>query len=251
MALRDVGLTLTQELLSTLKNPYRAHKLFRPKKLLGFIDYLALQRNLGNSWETDGSFQRRSYKGGYEEYTKHQAQKLQRVHLVEDLGEYDQRYRQVLAERLSDIDLLGKSVLCLAARIGTEVKAFRDRSAFAVGIDINPGKHNQYVLYGDFHDIKLPNRSVDIAFTNSLDHAFDIERLVSEVGRILKPSGLFIVEAMIGLTFGKPPGFYESFYWAAIDDLVNVIEKFGLRIKMRTRIDYPYDGEHLRFHLML
>jgi SAM-dependent methyltransferase len=245
-----VSLTITHELIATLKNPYRAHKLFRPKKLLGFIDYLTLQRNLGNAWETDGPFQRRSYRG-YAEYSKHQAQKLQRAHLVEDLGAYDQRYRQVLAERLSDLDLLGKSVLCLAARIGTEVKAFRDRRAFAVGIDINPGKHNQYVLYGDFHDIKFPDCSVDIAFTNSLDHAFDIEKLVSEVGRILKPSGLFIVEAMIGLTSGKPPGFYESFYWATVDDLVNVIEKFGFRAKVRTRIDYPYDGEHLRFHLML
>ena len=53
--------------------------------------------------------------------------------------------------------LLGqvRTVLCLAARIGTEVKAFLDLGCFAIGIDLNPGTDNRYVVHGDFHDLQF------------------------------------------------------------------------------------------------
>jgi len=77
-------------------------------------------------------------------------------------------------------------MLCLAARIGTEVKSFLDLGAFAVGIDINPGKKNKYVLFGDFQDIQFAPKCADIIFTNSIDHVYDIEKFLSEIKRVLK-----------------------------------------------------------------
>jgi SAM-dependent methyltransferase len=220
--------------------------ILQPSKVRGLFDYLSLQWNLGNKWDGRGLFQRRSY-AAYDDYLRHQAQKLRRIELLDDLSDYDHKYREALRERLADLNLSGRSVLCLAARIGSEVKAFRDLSGFAVGIDVNPGARNQYVLFGDFHDIQFADGSVDFVFTNSLDHAFDIHKLVGEVRRILKPSGMFIAEAVNGTEAGKAPGFYESFCWSTVDHLVTLIEQCGLALHMRRRIAYPYEGEHLRF----
>jgi SAM-dependent methyltransferase len=77
----------------------------------------------------------------------------------------------------------------LGARFGTEVKAFHDLGSFAVGIDVRTGERNKFVLQGDFHDIQFPAATVDIVFTNSLDHAFDFEKVIQEIRRVLKPSG--------------------------------------------------------------
>lgn len=57
-----------------------------------------------------------------------------------DIDNYDKTYRKHLRDRLqSHINVKGTSVLCLAARVGTEVKAFLDLGCFAMGIDLNPG----------------------------------------------------------------------------------------------------------------
>ena len=110
-----------------------------------------------------------------------------------------------------DVDWPDRTVLCLAARIGTEVKAFLDLGCRAIGIDLNPGKENPYVVQGDFHDLQYAPQSMDVVYTNSLDHAFDLERIAKEVLKVLKPDGLFLVEAVQGRDQGVDPGFFESF----------------------------------------
>jgi len=84
------------------------------------------------------------------------------------------------------------NVLCLGARLGGEVEGFLAAGYFAVGIDINPGERSQYVLTGDFHHLQFPDGSVDIIFTNSLDHVYDMKKLLGEVYRVLKPGGIFM-----------------------------------------------------------
>jgi hypothetical protein len=82
-------------------------------------------------------YRRRQYRR-YVAYLQHQSRKLPRL----DLSDYDREYRTVLRERLEQLpqNWRGARVLCLAARIGTEVKAFLDLGAFAVGVDINPDR---------------------------------------------------------------------------------------------------------------
>jgi SAM-dependent methyltransferase/predicted O-methyltransferase YrrM len=135
---------------------------------------------------------RRSY-DSYGHYLAHQAEKLAKV--GEPLLINDQLYEQIVAERYSHIDVFsGKNVICLGARLGGEVRAFKSLGALAIGIDLEPGPNNSHVVYGDFHNIPFAEESFDIAFTNALDHVFDLERFLDEVDRVLSPGGFFYVE---------------------------------------------------------
>ncbi|HVF70523.1 MAG TPA: class I SAM-dependent methyltransferase [Chthoniobacterales bacterium] len=205
----------------------------------------ALFRKFGERWLGDGDrFEKRAY-DSYEAYVEHQKAKL----ATHQFGEYDNEFRAALRERMAalEIEWAGQSVLCLAARIGTEVKAFIDLGAFAVGIDLNPGADNRYVVHGDFHDLQFAPGSVDVVYTNSLDHAFDIERIAKEVLRVLKPDGVFVVEASRGRDEGNNPGFFESFFWKNIDELVRQIESAGFTVSRRGPITDPWPGEQICF----
>ena len=199
----------------------------------------------GQHWKPDESgFQKRQY-DSYEAYLEHQKAKLE----THDFGNYDTEFRQALRERLAATDFAwrGRTVLCLGARIGTEVKAFLDLGCFAVGIDLNPGEANRYVLAGDFHDLQFAPNSVDVVYTNSLDHLFDGNRLAKEVTRILKPDGVFIVEAVNGSAKGVAPGFFESFFWGETSDLVRMFEESGFTSTRRAAIRFPWPGEAIWF----
>jgi ubiquinone/menaquinone biosynthesis C-methylase UbiE len=133
--------------------------------------------------------------------------------------------------------------------LGTEVRAFIDLGCFAVGVDIESGKESAYVLHGDFHQLQFPSNSVQVVFTNALDHAFYLEKVIAEAARVVKVEGIFVVEATWGSSEGGAPGEYESYFWHSIDDLVLVIEERALKLLRRTPFVYPY-GEaavHLVF----
>ncbi|PZR73920.1 MAG: hypothetical protein DLM73_09490 [Chthoniobacterales bacterium] len=204
-----------------------------------------LFRKFGDEWKVKKeAFQNRSY-DSYEAYLEHQKSKLE----THDFGKYDVEFRTALRERLAalDLDWKGRSVLCLAARIGTEVKAFLDLGCFAIGIDLNPGKENRYVVHGDFHDLQYAPQSLDVVYTNSLDHAFDIDRIAKEISKVLKPSGLLIVEASKGRDDGVNPGFFESFFWKNLEELIRVFESAGFKLNQRIPIAHPWPGEMLIF----
>jgi SAM-dependent methyltransferase len=205
----------------------------------------ALFRKFGEEWNTKSdALQSRRY-DSYEAYLEHQKAKLE----THDFGNYDNEFRQALRERLTALDIAwqGRTVLCLGARIGTEVKAFLDLGCFAIGLDLNPGEGNRYVVQGDFHDLQYAPNSIDVVYTNSLDHAFDIDRIAKEVLKVLKPNGLFIVEAVQGRDQGINPGFFESFFWKNIDEPVHVFENAGFKVVDRTKLMHPWPGETICF----
>jgi len=181
----------------------------------------------------------------YDHYVAEQREKM--LVLGESwLQKYDKEYSSLLSLRLVGWELSGKSVLCLGARIGTEVKAFQDHGAFAVGIDLEPGKQNPYVLTGDFHSIQFPKNSVDFVFTNALDHAYDLRKVIEEVYRVLKMHGIFIIEAVAGSEEGVKPGKYESVIWPKIEDLKGFFAVgFGLLSEMN--IEKPWKGKHINY----
>ena len=242
-----------QELLFTIRRPKRLLRAANPNALRSYfhtrIRSIWLRAARDRPWvrqSSNSTFIRKDFRS-YEEYVRLQRSKLEYV----DLSTYDIKYREALRSRLQNSALIrqGMTVLCLAARIGTEVKAFLDLGAFAVGIDLNPGENNRYVLHGDFHDLQFAPSSIDVVFTNSLDHAFDIEKLLDEMKKVLKPSGLLIVEAVAETTArkGKPPGGYESFWWTEIEDLISLFEKSWFRLMGRCSFDFPWLGEQLCF----
>ena len=205
----------------------------------------ALFRKFGEGWNAkENAFQSRRY-DSYEAYLEHQKAKLE----THDFGNYDIEFRTALRERLAALDIVwqGRTVLCLGARIGTEVKAFLDLGCFAIGIDLNPGKENRYVVHGDFHDLQYAPKSIDVVYTNSLDHVFDIDRIAKEILKVLKPDGLFIVEAVQGSDQGVNPGFFESFFWKNIGELIRMFENTGFKVTCRTAITHPWPGEAICF----
>lgn len=210
------------------------------KRLNRSIRKRLLRRRFGEEWNDGGALQTRKY-NTYREYLEHQKAKL----ATHDFADYDVRFRNALSERLAamDIDWQNLTVLCLGARIGTEVKAFLDLGCRATGIDLNPGKDNPHVVEGDFHNLQFPLHSMDVVYTNSLDHAFDIARVATEVLKVLKPRGLMIIEAGPGRDQGGHPGFFESFFWNSLDELMRPFELAGFKITLRRPITYPWPGE--------
>ena len=184
----------------------------------------------------------------YEEYTNHQKSKLLRInggfYNKLKMKLYDEKYKYVLQKRLEEQNIVKPhmNVLCLAARLGTEVKSFISMGCFAVGLDLNVGTNNKYVVYGDFHNIQFASNSVDVVFLNSIDHSLNLSKLLKEIRRVLKPNGRFILEVSHGTLEGYTPTDYEVIVWEKVDDLLNILVKEGFEILKKTEFKNPWKG---------
>jgi SAM-dependent methyltransferase len=202
---------------------------------------VALADVIGRPWITSESFSVRRYKS-YDDYVQHQSSKLDKL----DLASYDTRFTKALRGRLARLNLPweGRSVLCLAARTGAECQAFIALGSFAVGIDLNPGSGNRHVVAGDFHSLQFADCSVDYVYTNSLDHALDLQRVGLEVKRVLKPTGLFVLEVVYGTKDegGRGPGTHESMWWERSGNVVTLLCVAGYEVQATQEFQQPFNG---------
>jgi SAM-dependent methyltransferase len=221
--------------MGMIKRWLRERRKRRKKEARRAVPAVAASVELG--WESAGGVQRRAYPS-YELYAEHQKAKLS---MKSGLANYDPQLIAALEPRLAALALKPASaVLCLGARTGAECKAFIGLGHFAVGIDLNPGPDNRYVMVGDFHDLQFADASVDVVYTNALDHAFDLPRILAEVRRVLKPDGRFIADIVDPEPRG--PGDFEATWWASTDAVIAEIEKCGLSLAARRAIDAPWQG---------
>jgi SAM-dependent methyltransferase len=186
-------------------------------------------------WAKDGEIARRQY-GSYEEYLEHQAAKLDNIaHRLEETRADD--YADFV-RRFEGCAALGRArnVLCLGARLGTEVQAMHSLGLFAVGIDLNPGPDNCYVMKGDFHAIVFPDGSVDAVYTNVFDHVYDFSRLMAEIERLLRPGGVLVADVLKGFEEGFTPGAYEATHWKSVDALLAELLRLS-KLKLVERRD--------------
>jgi SAM-dependent methyltransferase len=192
----------------------------RARKLRRQEESRARQFGDATRWTQDGALARRIY-ASYDEYVDHQAAKLPVI--AERLRAREERDLAQFRERFATCRWLtgARSVLCLGARLGTEVLALHSLGYFAVGIDLNPGPENPYVLRGDFHRLVFPDRSVDAVYSNALDHAFDIDRVMAEIHRVLRPRGSAILDLPVGFAEGHSPGDYEALGWRDLESLLS------------------------------
>ncbi len=181
----------------------------------------------------------------YEAYLDHQICGLEAQ--MDLLPSYETRYQLELAERLQRFGAVrpGTSVLCLGARLGAEVRAFIDRGCFAVGLDLNPGEGNRHVLYGDFHQLHFASDSVDVIFTNALDHVFNLSIFINQICRVLKPNGLLIMDLVRGSGEGVKPSVYESLFWERTDDILAPFLAGEFTLIARADFAWPWAGEHV------
>ncbi len=124
------------------------------------------------------------------------------------------RFRQLLTLLPSDA-----KILCCGARQGTEVEVLRDLGfTNAIGIDLNPGDGNPLVRPGDMMNLDFPDNSLDLLYTNCVDHAFDLEKMIAEHSRVLKPNGYLLYD--IGVNMEEGGGPFEAISWDRTEDIV-------------------------------
>lgn len=176
----------------------------------------------------DKPFRQKKY-SNYEEYVAQQKSKLTKG--ITWLDDYERFYETFLKATLQKLKL-GRTCLCLGSRRGTEVKVFNDLGVFAIGIDLNPGEDNKYVVTGDAINIQYSDNLVDMVYTNSLDHFFKLDKVLAEIKRVLKPKGLFII------LVASPYDDYRAVYW---DDIKSVLSYFdsnyGFEVITRISVD--------------
>jgi len=174
-------------------------------------------------------FSKKDYQN-YEEYLIEQKNKLNEGILW--LNEYTAAYEVLLRNCLTGLSL-GNTCLCLGARLGTEVKVFNELGIFTVGIDINPGKNNKYVVTGDASDIQYSDNSVDIVYTNSLDHFLKIEKVIEEIKRVLVSNGYFLL--LIADEHRRDK--YDAITWKNVESIIKHLEKVGLNVIKRKNLN--------------
>jgi ubiquinone/menaquinone biosynthesis C-methylase UbiE len=89
-------------------------------------------------------------------------------------------------------------VLCIGARTGQEVVAFREMGAInVIGIDLVP--NIPHVIECDAHSISYDENTFDIVYTNIINHSIDVEKMISEIERVLKVDGFLFLQCQIGM----------------------------------------------------
>ena len=188
----------------------------------------------------DGIFQKKQYRS-YQEYLNNQVSKLKEQ--TRSIAQHDAAYFETLRQRILDSKYIkpGMNILCLGARLGGEVQAFLINGCFAVGVDLNPGPENKYVVHGDFHQLQYADNSVDVVFTNSLDHVYDIEVLMEEIHRVLKLNGLFIVETALESRVDN----WTCLRWNSNEDIIQFFEEHGMKLLQRKMFKSLWFNEQL------
>jgi SAM-dependent methyltransferase len=165
---------------------------------------------------------RRDY-ATYDEYLTHQKLKLEE--LLKTKGGFTNtdilNFRLKFYRRFRHLPgLLPReaNILCCGARQGTEVEVLRDLGfANARGIDLNPGEDNPWVRPGDFMHLDESDNSLDLLYTNCVDHAFDLDALFKEHARAIKPDGYVLYELGANMEGGGGP--FESVAWERTEDV--------------------------------
>jgi Methyltransferase domain len=179
----------------------------------------------GGGWKTEreGGLIKRDY-ANYEEYLTHQKLKLDEMVKMKggfsnfDIFDYRLkfyiRFRQLTKLLSSDA-----AILCCGARQGTEVDVLRDLGfKKARGIDLNPGGENPLVDVGDMMKLDEADNSLDLLYSNCIDHAFDLDVMIAEHARALKPDGYLLYDVGINMEQGGGP--FEAISWDRTEDVV-------------------------------
>lgn len=142
----------------------------------------------------------------YNEYVAHQLEKTsnkekQRRWLGEEWKEKIEIFKRLF---MSNVEFIKNksSAICLGSRTGQEVVALRELGIEdSIGIDLHEFK--PYTIKGDIHDINFEDERFDLAFTNIFDHSLYPEKFASEIYRVLKKKGIFILHVQLGIDQDK------------------------------------------------
>jgi SAM-dependent methyltransferase len=132
--------------------------------------------------------------------------------------------------------------LCLGARTGCEVRAFRSLGfKDSIGIDLHPV--GDLVVQGDWHRIRFPVNDFSNVYCNALDHCFDYPRLINEIRRVLEPGGIFYFQVMLKMALSRVTEMsvedrmasraYDAMFWDTEEDLIKPLQDFNFTVRHR------------------
>lgn len=219
---------------------YRTLRRLRDPSYVHERDKHAIRRKhhrLGGwkSWQPGRATVYRDYED-YTEYQLHQRQKLEEM--LRSTGGFSNavvaEYRIKFYRRFRALRCLlpaDARILCAGARQGTEVEVLRDLGfARADGIDLNPGPENSLVRPGDFMHLDVPDSSVDLLYSNCVDHAFDLEAFFAEHARAIKPEGYVLYDLPVHQRQQDP---FAAVAWESEEELLRLMRRhFGSTIRL-------------------
>jgi hypothetical protein len=141
----------------------------------------------------------------YEEYVKSQVDGVYKHPTVKNAYNYEWFERsditflkkQVIDPHFLKLNKIPKFGICHGAKLGKENVEFEKQTGINfIGTDISIETNNKMkLLKWDFHKIKEGwINSVDVIYTNALDHAYDPKLCLSQWLRCLTDSGIGILE---------------------------------------------------------
>ena len=214
---------------STLKGKPSAKDVLKAKKTLNKANKLQWKIN------KDG-IKSRNY-SSEEDYRSHQSAKLDLIigkghgWKKKQILEYRLKFKSRFKELQSILDVNSKC-LCLGARQGTEVLVLRELGfKNSIGIDLNPGPNNPLVNVGDFMNLEFPDNNFDFIYSNCLDHALNLDDFFREQVRVLKVTGLFIID----ISTSEDAGHFESQEWERPEYVLIKSLKYFKNIKFLKR----------------
>ncbi len=126
-------------------------------------------------------------------------------------------------------------IVCAGARQGTEVEVLRDLGFInAYGIDLNPGPENPFVQAGDFMQMDDADSSVDLIYTNCVDHAFNLDDFFAEHARVIKPEGYALYDLRIETAGSARP--FEAVAWESDKDVFLMMLRY-FKTVLRVEVD--------------
>ena len=187
------------------------------------------------------AIKKRKYKS-YDKYLIHQAKKLDigiRKKIKKFMPSFFSNSVRSFEKRVNKFkeEVLSGKILCLGARSGAEVVAFRNLGfPDTIGVDINPGRNNEYVIKGDFNKMEFEDNSFNTVYTNCIDHVWDLRKFSEEIKRVLFSNGRLILEVDHTKNKTKDDRIkvinkeskYESVIWEHIEDLEKALKDFKI-----------------------
>jgi len=184
---------------------------------------------------SEAGIRKRDY-ASYDEYVTHQKLKLEEMIKIKggfsnfDIFDYRLKFYSRF-RHLPGMLPRDAKILCCGARQGTEVEVLRDLGfAKATGIDLNPGPGNPYVKPGDMMKLDAADNSLDLIYTNCVDHAFDLDAMLAEHARALKPGGFLLYD--IGVNMEEGGGPFEAISWERSEEvLARMLGRFRVLVR--------------------
>ena len=93
---------------------------------------------------------------------------------------------------------------------------------------------------GDFNRLEEADGSVDLVYSNSLDHAPDLDAFFSEHARVLKQDGFALYDVHQDYTPGEPAPFEASLWLRREDVLVRALHHFARLQRLQAEPDWTW-----------